>query len=118
VALTKHGKFIWWGDRSANDVTVVDARTGEVSGSFELAGHGSADPAPDLFDLAPDGRYMFASLRGPNPASGHAAFGSTPGVGVIDVRRGGKDGRLVGVARVGSVRGTPDPHALRVRTLR
>ena len=24
VALTKQGSYIWWGDRSANDVTVVD----------------------------------------------------------------------------------------------
>ncbi len=118
VALTKHGKYIWWGDRSANDVTVVDARSGEVTGRFGLEGDVSDDPAPDLFDLSPDGRFMFASLRGPNPASGHEAFGSTPGVGVIDVRRSGKDGALVGVARVGSVRGTPDPHAIRVRTLR
>ena len=118
VALTKHGKYIWWGDRSANDVTVVDARSGEVAGRFGLEGDASGDPAPDLFDLSPDGRFMFASLRGPNPASGHEAFGSTPGVGVIDVRRSGRDGALVGVARVGSVRGTPDPHAIRVRTLR
>jgi hypothetical protein len=36
---------------------------------------------------------------------------------VIKVRRGGERGRLVGVARVGSVRGTPDPHAIRVRSL-
>jgi hypothetical protein len=60
---------------------------------------------------------MFASLRGPNPSSGHEAFGSTPGVGVIEVRRGGRSGRLDGVARVGSLRGTPDPHAIRVRDL-
>ena len=54
---------------------------------------------------------------GPNPSSGHAAFGSTPGVGVIEVRRRGLSGRLDGVARVGSLRGTPDPHAIRVRDL-
>jgi hypothetical protein len=78
----------------------------------------SDDPAPDLFQISPDGRYVFASLRGPNPASGHEAFGSTPGVGVIKVRAGGMLGRLKGVARVGSVRGTPDPHAIRVRVVR
>jgi hypothetical protein len=36
---------------------------------------------------------------------------------VIEVRRRGRSGRLDGVARVGSVRGTPDPHAIRVRDL-
>lgn len=118
VALTEQGRYLWWGDRSQNDVVVVDAWRNRVINRFELAGPLSADPAPDLFDLSPRGDYMFSSLRGPNPSSGHEAFGSTPGVGVIDVRRDGRSGRLVGVARVGGVRGTPDPHAIRVRTLR
>jgi hypothetical protein len=118
VALTKHGRYLWWGDRTQNDVVVVNPRRDREVNRFELAGELSDDPAPDLFDLSPGGGYMFASLRGPNPSSGHEAFGSTPGVGVIDVRRDGRHGRLVGVARVGGVRGTADPHAIRVRTLR
>jgi hypothetical protein len=118
VAQTEHGRYLWWGDRTQNDVVVVDPRRNREINRFELAGPLSADPAPDLFDLSPRGDYMFSSLRGPNPSSGHEAFGSTPGVGVIDVRRDGRSGRLVGVARVGGVRGTPDPHAIRVRTLR
>ncbi len=118
VALTEDGRYLWWGDRTKNDVVVVDPRRDREVNRFELAGPLSSDPAPDLFDLSPDGDYMFSSLRGPNPSSGHEAFGSTPGVGVIDVKRGGKSGRLVGVARVGDVRGTPDPHAIRVRTVR
>jgi hypothetical protein len=85
---------------------------------FSLENELSDDPAPDLFDLSPDGHYMFTSLRGPNPSSGHEAFGSTPGVGVIKLRWGGRSGRLSGVARVGSIRGTPDPHAIRVRVVR
>jgi hypothetical protein len=117
VALTEHGRYLWWGDRTQNDVVVVDPRRDREINRFELAGEVSDDPAPDLFDLSPRGDFMFASLRGPNPSSGHEAFGSTPGVGVIDVRCGGRSGRLVGVARVGGVRGTPDPHAIRVRTL-
>jgi hypothetical protein len=118
VAQTEHGRYLWWGDRTQNDVVVVDPRRNREINRFELAGPLSADPAPDLFDLSPRGDYMFSSLRGPNPSSGHEAFGSTPGLGVIDVRRDGRSGRLVGVARVGEVRGTPDPHAIRVRTLR
>jgi hypothetical protein len=117
VSLTSDGRFLWWGDRSQNDVTVVDPRRDRVVGRFGLVNEHSDDPAPDLFDLSPRGDYMFASLRGPNPSSGHEAFGSTPGVGVIEVRRRGLSGRLDGVARVGSIRGTPDPHAIRVRDL-
>ncbi len=117
VALTRRGRLLWWGDRIQNDVTVVDPRRDRIVGRFGLVNEHSDDPAPDLFDLSPRGDYMFASLRGPNPSSGHEAFGSTPGVGVIEVRRGGRSGRLDGVARVGSVRGTPDPHAIRVRNL-
>jgi hypothetical protein len=117
VALTRRGRYLWWGDRSRNDVTVVDPRGDRVIGRFGLVNEHSDDPAPDLFDLSPRGDYMFASLRGPNPSSGHEAFGSTPGVGVIEVRRGGRSGRLDGVARAVSVRGTPDPHAIRVRDL-
>jgi hypothetical protein len=117
VALTRLGGYLWWGDRSQNDVTVVDPGSDRVVGRFGLVNEHSDDPAPDLFDLSPRGDYMFASLRGPNPSSGHAAFGSTPGVGVIEVRRRGLSGRLDGVAPAGSVRGTPDPHAIRVRDL-
>jgi hypothetical protein len=118
VSLTRNARFLWWGDRTQNDVTVVNPRNDRVVARFGLADEESSDPAPDLFDLAPDGDFMFASLRGPNPSSGHEAFGSTPGVGVIKVKDHGRDGRLVGVHQVGSLRGTPDPHAIRVRTLR
>jgi hypothetical protein len=117
VGLTRLG-LLWWGDRIQNDVTVVDPGENRVVSRFGLEGELSDDPAPDLFDISPTGNFMFASLRGPNPSSGHEAFGSTPGVGVIRVRFGGRRGRLIGVARVGSVRGTPDPHAIRVRELR
>jgi hypothetical protein len=117
VALTRHGGYLWWGDRNQNDVTVVDPRRDEVVNRFDLVNRHSDDPAPDLFDLSPRGGFMFASLRGPNPSSGHEAYGSTPGVGVIEVTEGGRSGRLVGVARVGSLRGTPDPHAIRVRNI-
>jgi hypothetical protein len=118
VGLTRLG-FMWWGDRIQNDVTVVDPRANRVVARFGLEGHLSDDPAPDLFDVSPGGDFIFASLRGPNPSSGHDAVGSTPGVGVIRVRRAGLLGRLVGAARVGSVNSeTPDPHAIRVRELR
>jgi hypothetical protein len=117
VGLTSLG-FLWWGDRIENDVTVVDPRSNRVISRFTLEGELSDDPAPDLFDHSPAGDFMFASLRGPNPATGHDAVGSTPGVGVIRVRLGGLHGHLAGVARVATPDGTPDPHAIRVRELR
>ena len=118
VALTKHKRYLWVNDRIQNDVTVVDTATDTVTGSFSLVGALSDDPAPDIFDLSPSGNRMFVTLRGPSPQSGgHAAFGSTPGLGVIDVRAGGRTGRLAGIARLPETRPgvAPDPHGTRVR---
>ena len=122
VVLTKGERFLWTGDRQANTITSVDTRTDEVVDEFSLEGDASGDPAPDLLDISPKGRYVFAALRGPNPQSGgHSAFGSTPGIGVIDVREGGKTGLLTGVARISNIASDgverADPHAIRVRVI-
>ena len=119
VAVTKGEKYLLAGDRIQNDVTVVNTRRNEVVNRYSLVGPLSSDPAPDLFDLSPDGKTVYSSLRGPAPLSGgHDAIGATPGIGVIDVRRGGKDGAMVGLAPARRSDGKPpDPHAIRVRTL-
>ena len=129
------GRFAWVADRFANTVEVLDTVTDSHAGSFTLAGALSADPAPDLLVAAPNGDYVFASLRGPCPLTANAAgvnnaVGATPGVGVIAVHRGGRSGTLVGVAPIRNVdttvvscapAGAPasndraDPHGLRVR---
>ncbi|MGH2490144.1 MAG: YncE family protein [Candidatus Limnocylindria bacterium] len=129
------GRFAWVADRFANTVEVVDTVTDSHAGSFTLAGALSADPAPDLLDAAPGGDYVFASLRGPCPLTANAAgvnnaVGSTPGVGVIAVNRGGRSGTLVGIAPIHNFDATgancapagapasndrADPHGLRVR---
>lgn len=129
------GRFLWVADRFANAIEVVDTVTGSHLGAFSLAGAASSDPAPDLLDTAPGGGVMFAALRGPCPLTANTpglnnAVGSTPGVGVIDVTRGGRGGTLVGVAPIHNVdpsgtscapAGAPassdraDPHGLRVR---
>ena len=58
------------------------------------------DPAPDLMDTTPDGKYMVVALRGPVPASVlHAAQGSCPGVGIIRLLENGMRGKLVTVLR-------------------
>ena len=58
------------------------------------------DPAPDLIEPTPDGKYLVVALRGPIPVSvAHAAQGSCPGVGIIELLDDGASGRLVGVLR-------------------
>jgi len=58
------------------------------------------DPAPDLMDTTPDGKYLVVALRGPVPASVlHAAQGSCPGVGMIRLLANGKRGKLSTVLR-------------------
>mmetsp|Transcript_10914 Transcript_10914/g.19084 ORF Transcript_10914/g.19084 Transcript_10914/m.19084 type:complete len:597 (-) Transcript_10914:160-1950(-) len=58
------------------------------------------DPAPDLFDITPDGKYLMVAFRGPKPVSvSHAAQGSCPGVGIVELTDDGKAGKLVGVLR-------------------
>jgi hypothetical protein len=64
------------------------------------AGLPGNDPAPDLMDTTPDGKYLVVALRGPVPVSvTHSAQGSCPGVGIIEVLDGGASGRLAGVLR-------------------
>jgi DNA-binding beta-propeller fold protein YncE len=121
VAFTKHKRYFWVADRIQNDVTVVDAQTDTVVGRFGLAGALSSDPAPDIFDLSPSGNRMFVTLRGPTPQSGgHAAIGSTPGLGVIQVLQAGRSGNLLDIARLEETQPgvAADPHGVRVRYLR
>jgi hypothetical protein len=55
--------------------------------------------------LSPNGSHVFMSLRGPNPltADPHVSTGATPGVGVVKVHQGGRDGYFEGVAPVSNV---------------
>ena len=93
------------GVQTKYDLTTADGQTNglgacasaSVSDDFGLPGN---DPAPDLMDTTPDGKYLVVALRGPAPVSvTHAAQGSCPGVGIIEVLDGGASGKLVGVLR-------------------
>ncbi len=103
---TEHGdRFLWAADRAANVIEVVDASSDAHVHTFSLVGKHSADPAPDLMDLSPDGRYAFISLRGPCPLTANVAgvnnaVGATPGVAVVKVKHGGLNGRLKGIAPI------------------
>jgi|GEM_PF-1307693 hypothetical protein len=58
------------------------------------------DPAPDLMYTDPNGEFLVFAARGPIPVSvTHAAQGSCPGVGIIELTKGGMSGKLAGVLR-------------------
>jgi DNA-binding beta-propeller fold protein YncE len=122
--LTKHGRYLWLGDRADNSVTVVDTMTDAIVNEIELAGSESSDPAPDLLGISPSGNRVFMSLRGPRPLTGNApavnnAVGNTPGVGVVRVEEGGRGGTFQAIARISRVVDgveRADPHAVAVRS--
>jgi hypothetical protein len=103
----------------------VDTRRDTVVNELALAGPLSPDPAPDLMDISPDRTRVYVSLRGPSPLTANVpgvnnAVGSTPGVGILRVRRGGRSGRLQAVVPISHVVAgieTADPHGLAVRDI-
>ena len=121
ILLTKNDKYLLSADRIQNDVTVLDTRKNEEIGRYSLTGPLSADPAPDLMDIVPDSKLAVVALRGPAPLSGGAdAIGATPGLGVISLTEGGRDGHLSAIGRTPrppTDSRPPDPHGLRVRIL-
>ena len=87
-------------------------------------GHFSSDPTPDLLALSPEGTYMFLTFRGPNPLSGdpHVSTGATPGVGVLKITAGGRNGIFESIAPMSNrnADGTEraDAHAIWERTVK
>ena len=132
--LKRHGKYLWVADRFDNEVVVIDTEQDVVVHTFSLLSQHSPDPTPDLMDISPDGKFVYAALRGPCPVTGNAlsvnnAVGATPGVGVIKVQAGGFTGQVVAGAPISkpsdpfvcmTVGGTPtlteraDIHTLKV----
>ena len=124
AALTKHGAYLWVADRGRNIIWVVDTATDAVVNTIDLApwlnlsgkervvptpemlqkaghcGHFSPDPTPDLMVLSSQGTHMFLTFRGPNPLSGdpHVSSGATPGVGVLRITAGGRNGVFEAIA--------------------
>lgn len=105
LMLDKGGRYLWVADRLDNEIAVIDTFLDEVVNTFSLRSRHSSDPAPDLMDISPDGKYVYAALRGPCPVTGNAptannAVGATPGVGVIMVRQNGFTGQVMAVAPI------------------
>ena len=127
---TLSGKYIHNADRIQNIVEVFSTKEGKMErvATYDLTskngkGKGTGpcaafsvtddpnlpgnDPAPDLMEASPDGKYLMSAFRGPAPASVlHAAQGSCPGVGVIKLLANGKRGKLATVLRTSH--STPD----------
>ncbi len=92
-------------ERTTYDLTSADGE-GNGVGSCATAsvtddsGLPLNDPAPDLIENTPDGKYLVVALRGPIPVTvTHSGQGSCPGVGIIELTKDGSHGRLVGVLR-------------------
>ncbi|MCC7180297.1 MAG: hypothetical protein IT177_18100 [Acidobacteria bacterium] len=121
AALASNQRYLWVMDRHANVAEIVHVKTGRWVKTVALSGRLSEDPAPDLADRAPDGSRLFVALRGSVPLSGdpHNATGTTPGLGIIQVTGGGRDGRLAAVVPLTNPwqqpGQAPDAHGLRVR---
>jgi hypothetical protein len=111
-------------DRHNDVAEILEVARGERVNTVNLNGALTDNAAPDLIDTAPGGQRLFVALRGPTPLSGdpHNAIGSTPGLGVIEIRDGGRDGSLVAIVPMTNAmqqpRQAPDPHGLRVRLRR
>lgn len=121
AALTKHGRYLWIADRGRNFIWAVKTATDEIANFIYLAGDVSDDPTPDLVAVSPNGSHAFLSLRGPNPltADPHVSTGSTPGVGVVKVTEGGRNGIFESVAPVSNIDAAgverADVHAMTLR---
>ncbi|MBE9032811.1 hypothetical protein IQ266_24040 [filamentous cyanobacterium LEGE 11480] len=120
MARTLSGMYIHTVDRLRNNIEVFNTIT-LVRSTYDLTsadgqgkGKGACaaapvlddaqlfgnDPAPDLIEPTPDGKYLVIALRGPVPVSvNHSAQGSCPGVGIVELTQVGALGKLVGVLR-------------------
>jgi hypothetical protein len=121
--VTGGSEYLWVMDRHADVAEVLRVRDGAHIRTIPLNGALTMNAAPDLADAAPGGTLAFVALRGPTPLSGdpHNATGSTPGLGILQVTDGGRNGRLVRIVRLSNVGADgverADPHGLRVRRL-
>ena len=120
------GQYLWVTDRFANTIDVLDVRSGEAVAKVDLASGPLAgrDPAPDILDLAPDGKTAFLTLRGKAPVTSNIkgldnAVGDVGGFAILKVIDGGRSAEISSFVALplGAGASTVDPHGLRVRVL-
>jgi DNA-binding beta-propeller fold protein YncE len=81
-AVTPDGREYWLVNRVSSNAVVIDTGTLEVIQEIDFVGK-----TPDIVASSPDGRYVYITLRGPNPVTmPHVAVGETPGIAVFDAR--------------------------------
>lgn len=122
---TKHDRYLWVAERFSNIINIVDIDTEQLVDQIDLVGNVSPDPAPDLMHISPNGNRIFFTLRGPIPLSANnPAFnnsvGATPGLGMIRVQGGGRNGVFYARAPISNVVNgveTADPHGLGIRVI-
>lgn len=119
VAASKHERYVWIFDRAGNVAEVFSARGGRRVNTVNLVLRASADPTPDLAAEAPSGNHMFVSLPVPLSGDPHASTGSTPGLGVIEINKNGRGGRMKAIVRISNVDEAgierADAHGMRLR---
>ncbi|MBW3655726.1 MAG: hypothetical protein KY444_06445 [Gemmatimonadetes bacterium] len=123
MVATPDGGYVWVLDRHGDVAEVFGGPDGKHVGTVPLNGTLTDNAAPDIAAMAPGGDRVFVALRGPTPLSGdpHNATGSTPGLGIIELSRGGRSGRLAGIIRITNPADgveRADPHSVAVRLLR
>ncbi len=116
MVVTGGGRFVWMANRADRNVVVINTTVDSLGGFIADVG-----AAPDLMDISPNGRFVFATLRGPNNLTGGpTAKGERSGLAVIQVTDGGRNGRLATFIPIGDQ--TPaspnDTHGVAVRPLR
>ena len=124
--VTVPGRYVWFFNRDSNDITVIDSSEDQVVNTIPavLPSISGLDLAADLADIAPNGRYAFASTRGPNPRTANNpkymnAVGNRPGVAVFNITEAGKNGALLCTADITTSQKDDveqtDMHGIRVR---
>jgi YVTN family beta-propeller protein len=109
IAFTPDGGELWLVNRHSSDGVVIDPHTLETIDEIPFTGR-----SPDILVVSPDGRYVFVTLRGPEPRSGpHAIMGDTPGVAVLDVATR----ELVTVIEPDRGNGASDFHGIGLRSI-
>ncbi len=136
-------RFLHQFDRVRNNVEVFNTHTlGRVNTYYLTTANGkmngdsgtacgtttgattSNDPTPDLLDLSPNGNRFYVALRGPFPLTiAHAAAGSCPGLGIVQLRKGGRHGVLKYVLPTtlmsfDGLKNMSDPHGSAVRLVK
>lgn len=119
IVAIANGNYVHTFDRIQAEVYVVDTATNTGSFAYSLRNSGVCkgitddtnlpedDPSPDLLDTTPDGLYIAIAFRGPAPVTfAHTTQGSCPGVGIVKLDNGGRNGKLITVLRTTNL--TPD----------